>query len=157
MKQLTLGLLILIGAQSWASKGAVKFKSMNEASASGFYRLTCSDAEPQDIQAAIYLEVKDKAVTALKIVSLAPAESLIVLLFSDKDVGGLKIIESTDQTRFYGTRPGATVDEDIELTVKESTTGQFEAQLSYDDNDGGVALSRKMKCGAVNYLLAPSR
>lgn len=145
---------LLMSTVSAFGAGAIKYQTLNEATSSQFYRLTCSDTK--GIQAHVYIVVEKDEFTALKIVTIANAESLLTLDYSREDLKKLKLTASANRLEITGSRPGAYYDEEFSLTVQEGKGGSWSGKLYYDSHDG-MTLDRAMKCGAVNYILAPSR
>lgn len=143
--------LLLLSVNAFA-QGAVEYRNLKEVFAAGFYRLTCSDTQ-SPIQAHVYVVVEKDRVTELKILSIAPAESLNLISYSRKDLSQIQITEGPS-LRIAGRRPGAYWSEAFDLNVFEDQNGSLVADLEYDDGEG-MALERRMKCGAVTYVLAP--
>lgn len=133
--------------------GAVKFNSLKEAISAKFYRITCSDNNA--IEAHVYAEVEKSKLTDLKIITVAPAESLKVLDYTREQVATLKVTEAVTSIQIEGTMKGIYYPVDFTLLVSDKGQAQLEGTLTFDDHDG-MGLSRVMKCGVVNYILAPS-
>lgn len=153
MKKLLIGLLLSSTATT-AFAGSESYPNLASLKSANFYRLTCSDTS-SEIQANIYVEVNNGKVDDVKIITIAPALSLNVIQFAKTDLNGIKASAKDTKLEVSGTRPGAYYDEELSLVVKDGDKG-LTGKLYYNDGDG-MTLTRKVNCGAVNYILNPSR
>lgn len=151
MKSVLFVLVAALAPQSFA-QGARKYTSIDEAKRAGFYRLTCSSTD-KPIQAHFYVEVQKGAIVDLKIVTVAPAESINVIQFKKPDYKTIALKPSR-QLVIEGTRPGVYWSEEISIRVGDAAAGGFEGTVTYDDGDG-LLIERAVKCGIVNYILNP--
>ncbi|WP_415061660.1 hypothetical protein, partial [Bdellovibrio sp.] len=134
--------------------GAEAYPTLSALKSATFYRLTCSDVKSSN-QAHIYIEVNNGTMEDVKLVTISPALSLNVLQYSKEDLKGLAVTSKETSLEIQGLRPGAYYDETLSLTIADGKHG-LQGILSYDDGDG-ASLQRTVKCGAVNYVLMPSR
>ena len=147
-------LLLATGPMTFA-QGAIRFKSLEEARQANLYRITCSDPQNQ-IQAHIFIEIYQKKLSELKILTIANAESLMVVNFSAKDLSGFKMEESKNTLRIFGERPGTYFTEELDFNLSEKDQ-TFKATFYYNDHDGMIVDRKSMECGLVNYILSPSQ
>ncbi|HEX7676071.1 MAG TPA: hypothetical protein VF412_17985 [Bdellovibrio sp.] len=148
------GVILMFTVTRAFAAGAESYKTIENLKAQDFYRITCSDSS-ESTQVHIYAQVNKGQVEDLKIVFLKPAQSLNVLQFSKSDLAKISIKQNESGLEISGSRPGSYYDETLSLTVKDGKD-DLVGTLSYDDDDG-VSVQRKVKCGAVNYLLFPNK
>lgn len=151
----TILFVVLFASQLALAQGAIKFKSLKEARLSDVYRITCSDPMGA-MQAHVYIEITSGRPSALKIVAIANSESLKVIEYTQSDLRRLKLVESKNELKISGQRPGIYLPEEFELSLNDSS-GLFVGQLFYDDHDGMMLTRENISCGVVNYILSPSQ
>ncbi len=156
-KKFVVSLLMLAGVFNnnlALAAGAEAYPTLSALKSATFFRLTCSDVKSSN-QVHIYIEVNKGTVEDVKLLTISPAVSLNVIQYSREDLKGLTMKSDESSLEIQGSRPGAYSDESLSLIIKDGKNG-IQGTLLYDDGDG-ASLNRKMKCGAVNYILAPTR
>lgn len=134
--------------------GAETYPTLKSLQKTGFYRLTCSSRTTAP-QIHAYFEVNQGKVEAVQLISIYPALSLNIIRFTAKDLSGIKQQLNGRELTIAGERPGAYFPERLDLKVRDGRKG-LAGELHYDDGDG-VAFTRAVDCGAVNYILMPNR
>lgn len=151
MKALIFALSLLVSNFAYAA-GAEQYKTLKEVKNADLYRLTCSDTKGTP-QIHVFAEVAKSKVTALKIFTIVPAVSANVIDYTE-NAQSIDVNLETSTLSLKGDFPGVYWNVELELNVKDTAKG-LAGTFNYDDGDGSWA-SRKVTCGAVNYLLSPS-
>lgn len=145
---------IFIPTLSFAA-GAQDFKDLKSLKSQSFYRVACSDQNPnRKIDAHVFVTINNGKVEEVRVVALAPALSLKVYEYGRKEANSLSLKLDEDGLRIHGDIPGPYWPETLHLEVKDTADG-MRGQLVYNDGDSGRLDRDGMTCGANNYQLAP--
>lgn len=129
--------------------GPQEFKTLKELEQAGSFRLTCS-AMGAESQVHTFVNVEQGKVDQFQLVLVYPALSMKIRAFTPAQAKGMKLALSSSQLEISGSRPGAYLNEEASLVVRDGANG-LKGELSYDDFDG-FWIQQPMKCGAVNYF-----